>query len=49
MGSLDKVFGLALIGAGLTIAIYYTLWVIHSLVSYFIFKQILILLIALRI
>jgi len=33
MGGSDKLFGLTLIGAGLTIAIYYTLWVIHSIVS----------------
>ncbi|CDW85646.1 UNKNOWN [Stylonychia lemnae] len=31
MGAFDKVFGLALILAGVTIAVYYTLWVIHSI------------------
>jgi hypothetical protein len=33
MGAIDKVFGLALLGGGIFIAIYWTLWVIMVLVS----------------
>lgn len=33
MGSFDKLFGLALVVLGTTIAIYYSIWVMLSLVS----------------
>lgn len=35
MGSFDKLFGLVLILVGAIIAVYYTAWVISSLVFYF--------------
>lgn len=33
MGSFDKLFGLVLLVAGITIAAYWTLWVVFSIVS----------------
>jgi hypothetical protein len=33
MGAFDKLFGLILVVAGITIAIYYTAWMLTTLVS----------------
>lgn len=33
MGVFDKIFGLALVGAGIAIALYWTAWQLLSLVS----------------